>query len=281
MLFSGTPTTFSEFSRLYAGETACHNSLTPLRWAGGFVCPVCGPSRAWNAGRSRTICRRCGGEFSDTAGTLLHRNRLPMTTVFLAAWLAATTPGLNSIALARQADISQKAAWRLLATIRAAMARSLTAPLTGPVEAEETSFGHQEHQISVMGLAEARAGGRVRMATVPGQTMSVLIPFITARVEPGATIRTDGQRGYLGLEIAGLVHDRGLSRPGSLARGERPTPYADAAIAAAKGALAATYKKPPTPERLDAYLAEFCFRREFRDPGAAFEALLRGLVSAR
>ena len=27
--------------------------------------------------------------------------------------------------------------------------------------------------------------------------------------------------------------------------------------------------------------AEFCFRREFREPGAAFEALLRGLVSPR
>ena len=32
---------------------------------------------------------------------------------------------------------------------------------------------------------------------------------------------------------------------------------------------------------LDLYLAEFCFWREFREPEAAFEALLRGLVSPR
>jgi hypothetical protein len=37
----------------------------------------------------------------------------------------------------------------------------------------------------------------------------------------------------------------------------------------------------PTPDNLDAYLAEFCFRREYRDPGVAFEALLRGLVTPR
>lgn len=281
MLFSGTPTILSEFSRLYASETACHNSLTPLRWTGGFVCPRCGPSRAWNAGRSRTICRRCGLESSDTAGTLLHRNRLPITTLFLATWLVATTPGLNSISLARQTGISQKAAWRLLGTMRAAMGRSLISSLSGVVEADEAFFGRKEHEQTVEVLAEARPDRRVRMAALPGQSKTILTPFIAARVEPGSTIRTDGWKGYLGLTEVGFTHERLPHNPGWVERGERATPYADEAISAAKRWLLATYNKPPTPANLDAYLAEFCFRREFREPGAAFEALLRGLVTPR
>ena len=62
-----------------------------------------------------------------------------------------------------------------------------------------------EHQVTVEVLAEARKDGRARMGVVPGQTIAVLIPFIAARIETGATIRTDGWKGYLGLERAGFA----------------------------------------------------------------------------
>ena len=161
------------------------------------------------------------------------------------------------------------------------MARSLTVPLVGVIEADEAFMGRKSHQSTVEVLAEARRGGRVRMGVVPRQTMAILTPFVTARVEPGSTIRTDGWKGYNNLEKAGFTHERLVHRAGWVERGERSTPYADEAISAAKRWLLATYNKPPTSANLDLYLTEFCFRREFREPGAAFEDLLRGLVSPR
>ena len=226
-------------------------------------------------------CRVCGKQVSLTDDTLLHRTRLTLPDWFSAAWMVATTNGLSSVKMARQLGINQKGAYALLARLRQAMARSLTNSLSNVVEADEAFFGRKEHQLVVEVLAEARDNGRVRMATVSGQNAAILIPFIMNRVEAGTTIRTDGWKSYNGLAAAGLTHERIVHLPGWIERGERSTPYADEAISATKHWLLATYNKPPTPENLDAYLAEFCFRREYRYPGAAFEALLRGLVTPR
>ena len=226
-------------------------------------------------------CRACGRQVSATADTLLHRSHVGLPEWFIATWGMASTRDSNSITLARQIGVRQRIAWSMLSRLRTAMARSLAAPLTGIVEADEAFFGHKEHQSTVEVLVETRTDRRVRMAAVPGQTGSILVPFIVARVKPGSTVRTDGWKGYLDLEHAGFEHERIVHTPGWAERGERSTPYADEAISAAKRWLLATYNKPPTAANLDAYLAEFCFRREYREPGAAFEALLRGLVTPR
>ena len=159
------------------------------------------------------------------------------------------------------------------------MSTALSEPLADVIEADEAFFGDKQHEIAVEVLAEARRGGRVRMAAVPARTSNVLIPFIAARAMSGATVRTDGWKGYLGLGSSGFRHDRIVHRPGWVERGERSTPYAGEAISAAKRWLLATYNKPPTAANLDNYLAEFCFRREFKESSDAFEALLHGLVT--
>lgn len=193
----------------------------------------------------------------------------------------ATGPSANTTRIMRELGVARRSAHLMLATLREAMARSLDAPLTGVIKVDEAFIGRKEHQSTVEVLVKARPKGRVRMGIVSGPTIAVLTPFIAARVKPGATIRTDGWKGYNGLENAGCTHERIVHTPGWVERDKRSTPYADEAISAVKRWILATYNKPPTPANLDAYLAEFCFRREFRDPGQAFEALLRGLVSLR
>ena len=276
------PRTARDLHRRYGDEDVCRAALIELRWGDGFQCPVCGADASGQiATRNLLACRSCQRQFSPTSGTLLHGSRLPLSDWFTAAWALTTTPGLNSITLARQLGINQKSAWSALGRLRSAMGGSLAAQLSGVVEADEAFFGRREHQNTVDVLAEAREHGRVRMGVVAGQTMVILTPFIAARVEPGATIRTDGWKGYNGLKAAGFSHQRIVHRPGWAERGERSTPYADEAISAAKRWLLATYNKPPIASNLDAYLTEFCFRREYREPGAAFEALLRALVTPR
>ena len=286
------PTSLAAFIHAFGDEAACRVALERLRWPDGFRCPACGGDSAWERpGREIWVCRTCRHDTYLTAGSALHQSKVPLPIWFLAAHLVATTPGLNSITFARQAALSrQGTAWLLLAKMRRAMAGALDAPLLDTVEADETWFGGPQAGVRgqqragrkallVLVLAEARSEGRARMLRLPDNGKVTLTARIAKRVEAGATIRTDGWKGYNGLVPAGFIHDRRPHPPGGMKIGSpHATPYADQAISAAKRWILATYNKPPR-EHLDAYLAEWCFRREFRDPATATEMLLRHLIT--
>ena len=86
-----SPTTLDAFERMFPDDAACVDWLIAARWPNGFFCPRCG------AGGKRlryrpTVhqCEACGYDVSVTAGTLMHKSRLPLRTWFRAAWLVAT-----------------------------------------------------------------------------------------------------------------------------------------------------------------------------------------------
>jgi transposase-like protein len=82
----------SEFQKAFPDEARCVAFLFQRRWPDGFVCPCCGKRRAV-ALKSRPRlyeCLDCGRQTSITAGTALHRSKLPLTTWFWAAHLMAT-----------------------------------------------------------------------------------------------------------------------------------------------------------------------------------------------
>ena len=132
----------------------------------------------------------------------------------------------------------------------------------------------------VLALVEAQPKGRLRFVRLADNRATTLVTAISALVAPGSTIRTDGWQAYESLARHGYSHDRKPHTPGWAKRGERSTPHADEAIGASKRWLLATYNKPPR-DQLPTYLAEFSFRREFRDPAASFETLLLVLMTAQ
>lgn len=285
------PGTLREFITVFPDDAACRAHLASLRVASGFTCPGCGGQKAWVL-RTRDLltCAACRRQVSATSGTALDRSRLSLTTVFTAAWLVATTPGINTTTLMTQTGITRRAtAWLLLSKMRRAMMTTLTEPLSGEVEADEAWFGGPQDREKrrkwgrsaqmVLALAEARSGGRCRLLRIDDNTAPTLLAVIGALVAPGSLVRTDGHRAYERLPGAGFGHDRKPHTPGWEKRGERATPYADEVISASKRWLVETYQKPAR-EHLPAYLAEFCFRREIRDPAARFDALLRVLAAA-
>lgn len=96
------PRSLLVFQKAFSDETACAAFLARRRWPRGFVCPDCGgrkavelKSRAWT--RQCTACRR---QTSVTAGTVLHRTKLPLTVWFWAAHLMAThSNGISALQL--------------------------------------------------------------------------------------------------------------------------------------------------------------------------------------
>ena len=82
----------SQFQEMFPDEASCAAFLSERRWPEGFVCPGCGEQRA-AALKSRAYtyeCLDCGRQTSATAGTVMHRSKLPLTTWFWAAHLMAT-----------------------------------------------------------------------------------------------------------------------------------------------------------------------------------------------
>jgi hypothetical protein len=64
-------------------------------------------------------------------------------------------------------------------------------------------------QLSAKGL------GRCRMAILADGSADSLHPFVTANVEPGATVVTDGWSGYQGIDTLGYVHEPHSQRAAS------------------------------------------------------------------
>ena len=112
-----------------------------FRWPNGFVCPACKSARSTRL-RSRAFafeCLDCGRQTSVTAGTVLHRTKLPLTKWFWAAHLIAThSNGISAIQLANQIGVKEDTAWLLLHKFRAAMADREKQPLCGVVEVDQT-----------------------------------------------------------------------------------------------------------------------------------------------
>ena len=96
----------TEFQRAFPDEASCAGFLFERRWPGGFVCPACGNGRA-AALKSRAYtyeCSDCGRQTSITAGTALHRTKLPLTVWFWAAHLMSThSNGMSARQLQDQA----------------------------------------------------------------------------------------------------------------------------------------------------------------------------------
>src|SRR5664280_570511 len=81
------------------------------------------------------------------------------------------------------------------------------------VEVDETFIGGEEPGLSggrakgkkslvavAVEVHEPRGYGRVRMGIIADASAACLHPFITANVEPGGTVITDGWQGYSGIE---------------------------------------------------------------------------------
>src|SRR5271168_1688782 len=101
-----------EFQTSFAAETSCAAFLFERRWPQGFVCPACGAGRAaLLRSRAHTYeCLDCGRQTSITAGTVMHRSKLPLTVWFWAAHLMAThSNGMSAVQLEAQRRVASYA----------------------------------------------------------------------------------------------------------------------------------------------------------------------------
>ena len=122
------------------------------------------------------------------------------------------------------------------------------------------------------------------MAIVPDASSASLHPFITAHVEPGATVITDGWMGYTGIDKLGYIRERRSQRAARL-RGEDDMallPGVHRIASLAKRWLLGTHQGSVDAAHLQAYLDEFVFRfnrRTSRSRGLVFHRALELAVA--
>ena len=213
------PATLAEFQARFGTEAACEEYLARWRWPDGFICPKCTSHGAWRIARRRLHqCRACRHQVSVTAGTVMHRSKLPLTTWFWAIFLVARhKKGISALQL--QADLgigSYGSAWLLLHKIRSAFDESRQYPLEGLVEVDETLIGARGkgdppgkdpgHKSIVVAAAEVRNDkglGSLRLRKVPDYTSDSLAGFVREVVARGSRLETDAWASYDTLEREG------------------------------------------------------------------------------
>ena len=283
-----------EFQAWFRTDADCLDYLEWLRWPAGFVCPACGEDGGWRLADARFKCSGCGGRTSVTAGTIFDRTRTPLTVWFTACWLFASgKDGISALSLKRTLEIaSYQTAWAMLHRLRSVLVRPGRERLSGIVEVDETYIGGREPELPggrakgkkvLTGIAveikEPKGYGRCRMAPLADASSASLHPFVTAHVEPGATVITDGWQGYHGLEKLGYGHEP-RSQRAARARGEDPgklLPAVHRVASLAKRWLLGTHQGSVDDAHLPSYLNEFVFRfnrRHSRSRGMVFFRVL-------
>jgi len=283
----GKHLSFLDFQAWFPDEESCLRLLLDRRWPDGFVCPKCG-GRVGDMLKSRAYtyeCRGCGRQTSVTAGTIMHRTKLPLRIWFWAAHLMAThSNGMSARQLATQMGIAYSSAWLLEQKLRRSMVDPNRDLLEGVVEVDQTEMPLRadEHpdsplktgKILVIGAVEVRdrttkkaqkpkaigakyldtMSGRARLAIIPSNEAVHIHSFIRANIAPGSTLMTDGHASYPGLD--GYRHDPRVI--GNMAA-HIPLKWIHRAFALLKRWGLGTYHGFRR-EHIDTYLDEFVFR---------------------
>ncbi len=138
----GRGRTLAEFQKEFPDEARCAGFLA-RRWPDGFVCPACcrGGAVALKSRPRLLECLDCGRQTSLTAGTAMHRSKLPLTMWFWAAHLMAThSNGMSARQLEDQLGVTYKTAWLLAQKLRRSMVDPDRDLLEGVVEVDQTEF---------------------------------------------------------------------------------------------------------------------------------------------
>jgi len=281
------PTSMTELENCFATQEACLNYLAGLRWPSGYVCPRCAGAKGWKMKNGLILCAGCRRQQSVIAGTVFQNSHMPLPTWFRAMWhVCANKNGMSAQNLQRLLGMrSYNTAWLCLHKLRRAMVRPGRECLSGIVEVDETYVGGPREGKSGRGAfgkqivfvaAELRGRkiGRIRLSHIPGVSSATLVPAVSEAVTTGATVRTDGWKGYNGISARGYKHNVTVENTDELA--DIVLPKCHLVISLLKRWILGTLQGNVGKDHLQDYLNEFAFRfnrRNSKNRGLLFYRL--------
>lgn len=225
------PRSLLDIQREFPDEAACGEYIISHRWPNGFVCPRCGSQRGVRL-RTRAFtfeCLACHRQTSATAGTLLHRTKLPLNVWFWAAHLFSThSNSMSALQLKDQLGVNFRTAWLLLHKLRTAVADRDSEMLTGLVEIDQAFIPFRANPnnpaappggeiiiVAAVELVDRHTGmvpptnfnrpylnvmpQRLRLGVLSDESHVPLHAFVRNNIQPGSTLLTDGHDAFIGL----------------------------------------------------------------------------------
>jgi len=286
------PRTLTELEQRFSTEEACREYLFQLRWAEGFRCPVCGHSEAWKLKGDLFKCTACTHKTSVIAGTLFEGTRKSLVLWFRVIWwITSQKNGASALGLQHIIGLgSYKTAWMWLHKLRLAMVRPGRDTLSGTVQMDETYIGGEKPGkrgrgaegktlVLIAAQEDGKITGRIRLKQIADASAESLEMAVQEMVEPGTLVKTDGWKGYNGINSLGYKH-RIIRKTATIGDNLLPLCHREASLI--KRWLTGTHQGAVSHEHLGYYLDEYIFRfnrRTSRYRGKLFYRLLQNAVA--
>jgi transposase-like protein len=280
------------FQKEFGTEESCASYLAHKRWKDGFSCCKCNHDKYYYIStRQLYECQQCHYQTSVTAGTLMHKTKLPLTTWFWAIYLIAHDKrGKSALSLSQILDLNYRTAQRLLRKIRAAMKdRDSMYMLSGVVDMDDAYFGAPSKGKDGRGTDKAKAvialskdeknrPRYLRIQVIEKVTIEEIKRVAKQCVTPGSKIVSDGHSSYKPLAQEGYVHEAKVyykeDEEEFLKSLHKVISNVKAFIQGTFHGLGAKY--------MQSYFDEFCFRFNRRfDPNEIFDRLLNACASSK
>ena len=266
----------------FPDEASARTWFESIRWAKGRACPYCASEHTKTVPNDNPMpyhCTTCRKYFSVKTGTVMQSSNLPLRKWVIGFYLMSTNlKGVSSMKLHRDLKVTQKTAWMMAQKIRQAWDTD-KASMVGPVEVDETYIGGKEgnRHASKKGIRGRWPAGKhavvgMKSRTTKAVTAQVISPvssvmlqrFVTKHTDHGATVYSDQNPGYLGLQKQGYTLEQVNHSVKEYVNGQAHTNGIESFWAMLKRGYHGTFHKM-SGKHLHRYVNEFAGRQTIRE----------------
>lgn len=295
---------FFEFQEKFPTEEAIIQHFINIRYKGEACCNHCGSVKVRRRSKKPKVfsCSDCRNDFSIFKDTMFED-----TYTDLRKWMYAIhlflngKKGISALQLQREIKVTNKTAMRMLRRIRQAMGNKgdVTADFRAVIEIDETYVGGKPrkgaqkgklkrgrgtNKIPVIGLVCRPTGqvhAKVALPNKQGRklTGTQLLSVLDEVVKKRAVIVTDEFTGYNALAKTRHLHYT-IDHTKEYAKGFIHTNNIESFWATLKRGIYGIYHSV-SPQYLQHYINEFCFRYNNRNKSDIFDTVLRQSVNIK
>ena len=278
-----------DFNNEFPNDEACLEYVKEQRWPNGMApCWMCRKETKHHRVGNRTAyaCQSCGTHIYPLAGTIFEKSSTSLKTWFYAMYLMGSTRcGISAKQVQRETGVTYKTAWRMFRQIRSLLSEG-DLQLEGPtVEVDESYHGGTrkwKHGRPMRGdrkkvpvVAVVQRQGKAIAKVVDHVNSKNLLGTIRKHVAPGSVVYTDDFNLYRNVpkmkgpdgRSLGFKHFRIRHSFGQYVKdGHIHTNSVEGLWSLIKRGIGGVYHSV-SPEYLQSYLDEYCFRYNRRHNG--------------
>lgn len=265
-----------DFLDYFRDEQSCIDYWEEVRWQGAVVSPYDPTSKVYRCKNNMYKCKNTGKYFNVRTGTIFEGSKLSLRKWFYAIYVViGNKKGISSCQLARNINVTQKTAWKMIQKIQMSLNVDITQSLEGEVEVDEAYIGGVERfkhskkkkkhargrslagKTPVFGMVQR--GGFLFAVVVSDTTAKTLLPIINKTVRSGSIIYSDEYKAYRRLDDQRYDHGIVYHKKGAYVIGRRSTNTIEGFWGHLKRVLKSTHHWV-SPKHLQKYVNAESFR---------------------